>query len=559
MIENIRTSVKKLLQYLVIPQLVKYLNLDISVSSIILSSSGDLFESLISVESLNFGYTTWISILVLSVLGTIFYFFQKTLISYIKIFFCKKTKKAKFLKCNINSPTKIKVFLKYYQYFPDNFDKDHSIEFGDRKQIQTLEKLKILDKERADSISYSSTNGSIVFPCEDISINFTDETFGISGTLQYRNDKQTVISHDKDGKKTEVDFFVPRLELNLDTQTFQQMNKFIKYVSKLVSERDSKKVTQYHVKVYTNGKGLENSTIVMNESEGPINWNTRKKKYIDSFFHTQKCELWEQVKKVQFCPEYFTKFGQTGRHIILAYGPPGTGKSTYAYRVAMATGRHVISINLSEFKARRELYQVLTRPYVNELHRRTPKEVVFIFDEFERAIINLNKKQLLKEKYQKAVEKKMDGTNKDDDADDEDEKKIKKKSKHIEDTSDVDIKKVNETVFDDNNITMNDLLNIIQGPVPIEGLMIVATTNHFDQIKDISPALFREGRFEPVYFGNPTPKTMNDMFKFYYNKEIPIDIVLPKRFKKPFSYFTKLMAIKSYDEMLTLLITSSRS
>ena len=58
------------------------------------------------------------------------------------------------------------------------------------------------------------------------------------------------------------------------------------------------------------------------------------------------------------------------------------------------------------------------------------------------------------------------------------------------------------TIQDEGEFQLEDLLEILQGPVPREGQIIIATTNKFDEIKNECPALFRPGRLTPIEFGS---------------------------------------------------------
>ena len=69
-------------------------------------------------------------------------------------------------------------------------------------------------------------------------------------------------------------------------------------------------------------------------------------------------------------------------------------------------------------------------------------------------------------------------------------------------------------------LMLDDLLEIIQGPVPKNGSIIIATTNKYEEIKELCPALFRPGRLTPVLFDYADKYTVNEMCKHFYNKEL---------------------------------------
>ena len=71
------------------------------------------------------------------------------------------------------------------------------------------------------------------------------------------------------------------------------------------------------------------------------------------------------------------------------------------------------------------------------------------------------------------------------------------------------------------DICLKDLLTIFQGPVPKIGALIFATTNNYDEIERMCPALFRHSRMTPILFGYCDRNTINDMFLHYFKKEPP--------------------------------------
>ena len=94
-------------------------------------------------------------------------------------------------------------------------------------------------------------------------------------------------------------------------------------------------------------------------------------------------------------PEKIINAGQSPRINLLLYGSTGTGKSTFAYRIAMATKRHLMSINVSKYK-KDELAEIFTRPKIKGTVYQ-PKDIVYVLDEFDMDIDQL----LLREICQK--------------------------------------------------------------------------------------------------------------------------------------------------------------
>ena len=72
--------------------------------------------------------------------------------------------------------------------------------------------------------------------------------------------------------------------------------------------------------------------------------------------------------------------------------------------------------------------------------------------------------------------------------------------------------------YDTEDLSLEDLLEIFQGPVPLEGSIIFATTNKYDEIKKLCPALFRPGRLTPIHFDNATNTMADELCQYFYNK-----------------------------------------
>lgn len=59
--------------------------------------------------------------------------------------------------------------------------------------------------------------------------------------------------------------------------------------------------------------------------------------------------------------------------------------------------------------------------------------------------------------------------------------------------------------------------------LPINGGIFIATTNKFEHMYKICPALFRIGRFEPINFGYFNGKVLNDVCEYYFKQKLTIN------------------------------------
>lgn len=72
--------------------------------------------------------------------------------------------------------------------------------------------------------------------------------------------------------------------------------------------------------------------------------------------------------------------------------------------------------------------------------------------------------------------------------------------------------------------TLRDLLEIFQGPVPFESMIMLASTNKYEDIKELCPELFRPGRMTPIYFGYIDKKTLQEISLYFFKQKLPFRI-----------------------------------
>jgi len=436
--------------------------------------------------------------------------------------------KEGYITSKIYNPSIVKNISEYIKNCPQFFHNLNSFTIGDPKLISKL----ATSKEYSNGfefpyIAYARS------PNENIEINIKDTNYNIEGTIVWKIHTEKIKNLTKEGVVSEDDFFLKYIEIKLKSNNISEIDEYIDFISAFNDNQKSNIIIKYHVKVLTDSSGECINDIQEIYSGPPPDLIQREKQYIDTYFHPLKSEIWSLIKKIHYEPDFFIKLGQAPRIGLLLYGPPGTGKSTFAYRVAMALNRHIISIDIRNVKYKSKLYQMIKRPRFNGV--KSPSQCVFVFDEFDLTITELYyKEQLNKGLISKWVDN-MDKATKFD---------LNKNKDKDEESDNIQKNKNNNNYLpslevNHEEIQLHDLLEIFQGPVPIPGLIVFAMTNKYKEILEMCPALFRPGRLTPYYIGNIDNKTLQEMTKFYFNKELTF--IYPDNSTIPTSKLTELV------------------
>lgn len=222
-------------------------------------------------------------------------------------------------------------------------------------------------------------------------------------------------------------------------------------------------------------------------------------RFIHTFFHPQISNIWKPIRKMATDPSSYLNIGQEPQVNLLLYGPPGTGKSNFAYRIARVLNRHIICVNLTNI-TKMEAMSIFSKPYFSGSSH-DPSCAVYVLDEFDITVSVLAKQQkqfdemsarVIRTAYQETREEKT-GESKD---------------------------PIREVRGYENNLLLDDLLELLQGPIPRRGSIIIATTNKYEQIREICPTLVRPGRLTPLYFGPFNQETLQEVSRFFFGQEL---------------------------------------
>lgn len=404
----------------------------------------------------------------------------------------------------------IQTFYAYINDHPQYFDIPEDVEYGDPNEI--------IEREITDSLNTTSDNSRSKRSKYDVKVDFNDADFNVSGYYIWTKNTVEINSVDKRSKEA-IKVAKQYSYLSIFIKKPGNADTYFSSISKLLSESNANECVLYHEKLI-----IENYKVTYNIYEiyrgNKIKIEDLEKQFMAPFFHEQKDYLWNIIKTVHFEPDKIRELGSFPRCSFLFYGPPGTGKSNFPYRVARCLNRHVISLDLRKCN-RESAYKILRRPYIYDSSNLgtiylNPKDVVFIFDEFDLTVTELATRSKLKSsidtKYLSYFDMFVNDIDTVDNLANDKDKKTFKYSDY------------RSSYYNESDLTLDDLLEILQGPVPNEGSLIFATTNRYEDIKNACPALVRYGRLTPVYFPNITTKTLNDITRYYFDQETKLVI-----------------------------------
>lgn len=507
----------KVLEMILLPRVSNYFGLDTYGSMALMSLSNSVtdlnattisnFQETVHSVSKNSYVLLGVALAIILITSAVLYYFYEQISDLIE------TKLFRRTIIHINNYDLIYKYLEYMYVFKAS----RFMEFGvdDREGYLAMYNPRVTMR-----VNFN------VIPQEDVYHNFNDKAYGISGRFmfyQYKLITKKYHEHHEEVVVTKI----PMLKIIVNTDDFEKCKAYSKFVeTEIEKHRNSVPFKQKGVIIMRRPSEhdktikTDNLTFPISEEIKAFDYVSLKKQYIDTFFHPDKENLWKAASMVHFHPEKFKEQGQAARHTIIAYGPPGTGKSTYAYRLAKALGRHIICINLNDINNKYDVLQIFAVPNPSIVGKQKP---LYVLDEFDSVVERLVQRDAIKQQLRESIIKKYQEST---------ENKISFKEA------------LEEIDTPDDGLTLHDLLSITQGTIPIDDLMVVATSNHFEKIRNMIPALFRHGRLTPVKFDYLEVSVIDQMTMHYFGREISKDpdLKLPTQPKIPTSWYTDIIA-----------------
>jgi len=271
-------------------------------------------------------------------------------------------------------------------------------------------------------------------------------------------------------------------------------------------------------------------------------------KSFDNIFFDEKRDVIQKIKFFTENKEWYRRNGVPYTLGIALYGAPGTGKTSFIKALATHLDRHIISISLARIKTKKQLYDFYFETQYSNANDKNAigfDKKILVFEDIDCVgDIILKRKQKSKSDISDAdsmddvgdIDEFVDTTAPSTSALTPEEKvkrEIAKATKYVmkkmEGGSMGPIASSNQQ----DNITLDDILNLWDGIRENTGRIMIITTNHYDRL---DPALIRPGRIDmALNLGNATRNTIAEMYLHYYGAEIdPNDLALiPDMFYSP--------------------------
>lgn len=302
-------------------------------------------------------------------------------------------------------------------------------------------------------------------------------------------------------KKTEKEHYTYQYyELSLSSND-NNMNTVVEYINRVLDKYDKDQVLKLQKpQIYTlNGFDKEGDVATYNE----LSFNTNKS-FSNMFFEDKK-RLVHRIDMFEKSKERFQYLGMPYTFGLMFHGEPGTGKTSAIKAIANYTQRHIILVSVKKVNTLERLQNIFLTERINDIPIPMEKRL-YVFDDVD---CSQWRNVVLDRKYKKDCSQAVND---------------KSTAENIADclkealctevrTND---KAKDKQEFD---LTLGDLLEILDGMIEMPGRMIIMTTNHPDML---DPALLRPGRIDmKIEFKKLTRTNIKDIYRLWFDKEIP--------------------------------------
>lgn len=237
--------------------------------------------------------------------------------------------------------------------------------------------------------------------------------------------------------------------------------------------------------------------------------------YVDRFSRTLSGTARKSIENM------YEDAGITYKAGIIMHGPPGCGKSSTIRGILNRTGRHGVIIRWSSIKTCAELCSLLRSTTINNI-KYEMKDLCFIFEDFDANDDDVLKKRNMADGFVSnshstfPIEFSSGDTVSEIPNDVNELKTELMKSKKMLENMGTILMSTNQKK--DDGLTLDCVLNAIDGIIELHDAMLIFTTNHLEKI---DPAFMRPGRIDYILeLKHATVTTVREMIEYKFRHSV---------------------------------------
>ena len=386
---------------------------------------------------------------------------------------------------------------------------------NDVKEIKELLTQHRFDRHTKDDYSIEYTVGDTTFEIEK----------SIFCSIYSQNKEKKLKSRYEDDSDS---VFNKQIHMSIwsDKFTIDHLKKFIdKCIKEYTFHMEEKTLSNQYYEEYT---GCDEDILQFDE------YIFKSNKTFENLFFNEKLNFMNNLKFFIDNQDWYIKRGIPYKLGILLYGPPGTGKTSLIKAILNETKRHAIVVPLSKIKTARQLTEIFYGSKINNKNMKSNKKV-FVFEDIDcmSDIIHKRKDSPIKEPINLQNTPIIN---------------------IVEDTLKINVNN-NDNIKD--KLTLNTILNLLDGILEDDGRILIMTTNHPEKL---DPALTRPGRIDyHLDMNNCSHSTIVDIVNHNYDLQYTTDTFpkineIKEYIWSPAEIIQLSINYKNIDDLITYLI-----
>lgn len=311
----------------------------------------------------------------------------------------------------------------------------------------------------------------------------------------------SVVKTQSDKNSDTKDLTEYKMTFRSRTLTLEQLYKRMKDIEGSLDHEDKALKRVYYIDFLNRDFEKQENRYTINEF--------RSKRRMSHLFLEDKDKIMQVIHDFSNNKRWYDDIGLP-RHLgILLHGQPGCGKTSFIKALANEFNYSILNVNMSRLQTIAELKDIFFNSNVESRVVRVNKRLIVMEDVDCMGSLVQNRKTVDKEgdhNRQPTLDSQVAQLLL---------QKSKKKNK--------DCTNWKNLLKMEPDVTLADLLNILDGILECPGRIVIMTTNHPERL---DPALIRPGRIDLTIELKPaSPSVLQDMFTWFYHQPIPQDVL----------------------------------